>query len=357
MGKIFLPDRLPDTVRILLDEDAWFERYQALLLGIVNTKFGRELLCIPKNYGHIVKMTKNSVHFFVYQKGDRTELIVDVRVGTPWGNIIRLRWDQFTSFARYFVNDDPFNVLLSPATRFARSICASTLTVYPQPNTETVSVDGRCSCMDQASWSAAHDATDGTSANDSDTTHLAPYVEHGGSGYGIIKYFALFDTSSLTASASISSCVGSIYIQSLDSDAVNDGLDYINWYSSSPASNTAISTADFDQCGTTAFCDTNADLTGIATGAFKDFTFNASGLAAISKTSITKLSMREGHDVTNTTIGASTGISNGIIMRSADYSDVTSDPKLLITYTVVTFTLPQIERNAIRGVMRGAMRP
>jgi len=54
-------------------------------------------------------------------------------------------------------------------------------------------------------------------------------------------------------------------------------------------------------------------------------------LGWISKTSYTKLGLREGHDVTDVAPGSSTGIT-GLQIRTADYTGTASDPILEITY-------------------------
>ena len=55
---------------IQMEENLWFEIHQPLLLAMANTNFGRDLLCIPKEYPKAVKMTKNSVHFLISDDGN-----------------------------------------------------------------------------------------------------------------------------------------------------------------------------------------------------------------------------------------------------------------------------------------------
>lgn len=122
-----------------LNENMWFKFNQKLLLGIANTKAGRDLLCIPQEYPQIVLIKKNCVHALVKNDGTTATLIADFRIGAKFANVIRYRWDAFNAMARYYVNADLF---ASPLTRYAMSVHAATLTAYPDPNVETTTVDG-----------------------------------------------------------------------------------------------------------------------------------------------------------------------------------------------------------------------
>lgn len=138
----------------------------------------------------------------------------------------------------------------------------------------------------------------------------------------------LYDTSPLTSGATISSAIISLYKISV-SDSNNDGKDYVNIYSSNPASNTDLVGDDFNDVGTTAF-SSPIDL-GSIEATYNDFTLNASGLSAISKTGISKFSVREGHDVENTTIGGG-GQNNNFSFYGSNTAG--KEPKLVVTYTV-----------------------
>lgn len=219
------------------------------------------------------------------------------------------------------------------ADRFAPKLSFgfSTLTVYPNPDTETTSVDGYVEYADfsSATWAQVHDAADGTSAGDSNANGN---VGAGKvlTGFYIDRVFLLFDTSALTAGATISAAVLSVYVTT-KSNSDNDGQDYINVYTTTPASNTEITTADYDQIGTTAQA-TAIDLGAISTSAYNDWTLNATGLSNISKTGVSKFGLREGHDAENAAIA--TG-ENYFTMQFADTADTTQDPKLVITYTAI----------------------
>ena len=158
-------------------------------------------------------------------------------------------------------------------------------------------IDGQTQINNQSTWAAAHDATGASTVNDSAAERHTAYVSM---GYNISRAFFLFDTSTMTDSDAITSATFSIYITGV-SDQDNDGQDYLVTAASSPASPTALSTADFDDVGSTAFSDT-VDISNISTGQYTDWTLNASGRAAINKAGITKFSQREGHDMENSAV-------------------------------------------------------
>ena len=42
-----------------VNEDFWFQHWQPILLWMVNTPYGRDLLCIDKNFPPIIEIRKN----------------------------------------------------------------------------------------------------------------------------------------------------------------------------------------------------------------------------------------------------------------------------------------------------------
>lgn len=300
-----------------VDEDSWFQQNQKLLVSIANTDFGRDLLCIPKDFPKIAHIRKNCI---VAQIGDRT-FKADFRIGAKYARIIRASWDAFNSYARYFHTE---SVHASPLTRYALSVSALTLTAYPDPNAETTSVDGFVeNYADPGVFATMNAASAGTSINDSATYLTAQNSKPGAADFNLQRAFVLFDTSALTASANISSAVVSIY-GTFKADANTDSLRLV---ASTPASNTALVTGDWDQLGTTALAS-DITLASFSTTGYNDFTM--SDLTAVSKTSITKLGFRTTKDIAAT---APTG-SNYAQFDSADKALTTSDPKIVATYTV-----------------------
>lgn len=220
-------------------------------------------------------------------------------------------------------------------------MCA-TLTVYPDPNVESTSVDGITTRSGVDEAMATIRAGAGTSATDSGAA---------GSGLALVasttsnqfkqlnRPIFLFDTSALGAGATISAAVKSVFGSGTNGNGLSGEASANSvavLVASTPASNTALVAGDYSQFGSTDF-GRSAQQNAWNTAAYNDITLNASGLAAISKTGITKFALRHGWDFDNTITGLThvNDAEQTLEMKFADTADVTSDPKLVITYTAV----------------------
>lgn len=210
---------------------------------------------------------------------------------------------------------------------------AATTTCMPDPNVEVSTVDGRIINSD-AVWSTARSAAAGTSANDSANIINVNAQEAG--NYFIYRSIVLFDCSAIPDTDVISAAT-----ITLTSDTTRDGGEANSFVvivgASNPASNTAVVADDFDQVGTTTMSD-SADLTSWTSGTQFVFTLNASGIANVSKTGISKFGIKTGHDVNDVAPGA--GVESGIDIRSADYAGTSSDPLLTVTHAPASPFLP-----------------
>lgn len=209
-------------------------------------------------------------------------------------------------------------------------------TFYPDASVESTSVDGfsvyNTGGAGGSSWATAHGATDGTSTSDSSTSLEVESREYDDTAgrFEIERAFTLFDTSAIPDTDPINSATISLYV-TVKINTDNDGTDYINVYTTTPASNTAIVNADYDAIGTTAQA-TAIDIGSISTSAYTDWTLNATGEGNISLTGITKFGFREGHDAENVAIA--TDGRNIIGTSSADQTGTTQDPKLVVDHGV-----------------------
>jgi hypothetical protein len=160
---------------------------------------------------------------------------------------------------------------------------------------------------------------------------------------------ALFDTSTLTSSASISAAVLSFVSNSV----TNNYTDSTAVSSSSPASNTSLVAADHNiaNLGSTSFgALANASINTDGT-TYNDITFNSDGRSAISKTAISKFALRFLGDITNTPYAGGLATGNNVTMFLADNTGTSKDPKLVITYTLL---LPNIK--TLKGLAKGSVK-
>lgn len=368
MSKFWLPtEAQARDIRILMNEDTWFSAHQELLLSMANTNFGRDLLCIPKDYPLIVKIEKNCIHALLeyHGKNQPSVFMADFRIGAKWANVIRNRWDQFNSYARYFKANGNCDVHMSPLVRYARAVCIDTLTAYPDPNPETTTVDGTVhygTVGTGTSWSSHHDSTTGSPSDDGTGTggYQGKWIYADAYPFWrIMRGFFLFDTSSLGSSATISAATGSLYFSGTIRNNWNNGTySKYTWCASTPASNTSLAAGDFDNVGTTHFV-TDIAISALTQDTYNVFTMNASGLAAIDKVGVSKFAVRLNWDIDNSSPPSSFNDNgDGGVVLLADTAGTSSDPKLIVTYTsVAALTETMLNRTPIRGAMRGTMRP
>ncbi len=214
-----------------------------------------------------------------------------------------------------------------------------TSTFYPDPDPETSTFDdtvinSKAGGTNQETWDEWHDATTGTVVPTDEANHLARSGYWGG-GYLGARGFLLFDTSSIPNDAILNSAKVQVYITYTE-NSDNDGDDFIVFVSgANPASNTSLSTADFDQCGSVnspTEIGTRFDITSATTSSYNDL--HITTLSEINKTGITKLCAREGHDVLDSRIDGSMDSYNAIYVYFAERTGTSQDPKLVVTYTV-----------------------
>jgi len=171
-------------------------------------------------------------------------------------------------------------------------------TFYPDADPETKSVDGLVGHQITASgggtW-AALIASPGNVSYDSVAT-WGPVTWRADTTTDkwdmLYRGVYLFDTSSIPNNARIISAILSIYGVRKENPGSIANIK-VNVYSAAPASNVALADGDFDSLGATPLSDTDIAYDDWSLTGYNDFILNAAGRAAISKTGITKLGIRE----------------------------------------------------------------
>lgn len=201
-------------------------------------------------------------------------------------------------------------------------------TVYPDPSPETTSVDGHVGRLaSDLTWSAARNTADGTVSGDSDATvYLSSEFRSGTSAYEITRGYYLFDTSSITDTDSIDS--GTFSLMNLADNSATEALGLIQ---TSPASDTAIATGDYDALTLNTPTEGATRVSSFTNNTYMNFTLNASGLSWVSKTGISKYGIRFAGDIDDSSPGARSYRS----VAHAETASTTSDPKLAITHSTV----------------------
>ena len=156
----------------------------------------------------------------------------------------------------------------------------------------------------------------------------------------------LFDTSALPDSAIISSAVLGLYVKS-KSDPVTAITPDTNVYAVSPASDTTIAAADYQTVVKGTQFATTISYAAINAGAYNDYTFNASGIAAVDKTGVSKFSILNAeYDASAGTPTWSSDTEHRIDYWTSD-KGAGYEPKLVVTYdpppTVLTLAASSVE--------------
>ena len=199
------------------------------------------------------------------------------------------------------------------------------------------------------SWDVVHDKTVGTGVDYTGTVEYA-FVIRGGGGIAcqIYRSFIPIDTSALPTGAVISAATLNLYIHSIAESCDDDAQAYSTVVQTTQASTNSLITEDYDQCGavdnpTKGSNDINT-VAGLTVDAWGVWTLNAAGRSWIVDDGITKLGIREGHDIED--ISSAVCSYNWANFRSSEYADTASDPYLSVTYTTPTTYVKTIQAKA-----------
>lgn len=219
----------------------------------------------------------------------------------------------------------------------------TTTTVYPDANVESTSVDAYMVRNNGGGGSTEAFSTiragAGTGSDDTAASSIAADL-FAGSGAAntyqtLYRAIYVFDTSSIPDTDSISAATISVCSRSTKVDQLG-GNGAVGITDGTSASNTAIANSDFESnTSGTRNADTDIDVgSWAADSVYNDWTLNATGIANISKTGVSKFTTKLGFDIDNTTTGLTWGSSGEILARSynADKAGTSCDPKLVVTH-------------------------
>lgn len=333
-----------------------FDKYQKYLLAFANTKYGRMYLELEKwakvkhNY-KIVKITPDSVHWWTGEYSKKGRRIYQA-VFFPKSQYLK-KFDLALTgldIASRNIKKILYPDLVIPhyagltTVNWLPLVMYNSLTSYPDAHAESTSVDGHVG-MDYVAHNGPNWATikaaAGTTAVDNETSGgIYMQCDYAGDDNCYLNFYrpiTLFDTSDLTASASVISATLSFY-GALKTNT-NSYTPSINVFSSVPADNTALAAGDYDSLGTTALSNTSIAYADWSTTGYNDFALNTSGLDSISKIGITKLSYR---DVTyDTGAGTPTWAAEAYFQVYTYFADNGSNkPKLVVNYILPKSPLP-----------------
>lgn len=203
----------------------------------------------------------------------------------------------------------------------------ATVTIYASPDAYLFN--------DNASSWAALRAEAGSNIDQASATE-ATLIGEKATNWNLARNPYVFDTSVLGAGATINSAVFSLK----STTSTGNGTETTNPANGAlvgvtPANPASLAATDFSTFGTTRYADSDVTRSAFANGSatYKDWTLNATGIAAINKTGVTALGIRPSNDFSDAT--APTARSFAIGYFSADATQ-TNRPKLVIDYTAAS---------------------
>lgn len=219
-----------------------------------------------------------------------------------------------------------------------------TLIKYPDPSGGSpATCDGRAKqwyAAENTAWATIIAGAGQSATRNADDAYIGILGGTTSAGWKqLIRGFFLFDTSAIGADATISATVLSLYGTS-KGDGLSSGAN-IDIYTSAPASNTVIATGDFDSAGAVSQTGNPISYANFSAAGYNNFTFNATGRGNVSKTGISKFATRNAnYDVAATAPPWASAGDTWIAGYYADQAGTTTDPKLVVTYTLEEITPP-----------------
>ncbi len=329
----------PELVHLI--DDLWFPTEQPTLLHLLNGETARDVrqllridLNIPTSTP-IVKISKNAVTARIGE----FQWVSDFRIGAKWGNVIRTFWDEYKEYADYIEAKFWKEQRYREWQRGLVAVGGGQDTFFPNADPETDTVDGWARNQGDATWASIRGAATGSAISD-DSGALFVRIACSGDVSGtddwddFVRAFILFNTGD-----TIDGNIVDAASQGFTLNSVTDNFTAaIRLVTSSPATDTAVVTADYDQLGTVAQA-TDLALSGLNTddSTYNDFTLNSTGLGNISTSTgdpITRFGYVLDHDADD---AEPTAVNNEIStcnnINTAETAGTGQDERLVVTHS------------------------
>lgn len=326
----------------------WFERHQSKLCWLLNNKvtkrWFRYLLRITKHdIGYkkpIIQILPNcyTVYNSKYKKG--------IKVTTDFRTHDKYSKRLYYAFQPLWWALHAWDWLVADRFIPRLSFGFATLTVYPDANPETTTFDGYIQRDGVNETFGTIRGGAGTSWDDASASGQFTRLDSTSTSNQyqvLLRTIFLFDTSSLTTKATITAAT-----LSLEGSTKQNGLGSpeLHIAGATTVSNTTFNAADFAAVSRTSFA--SVSYASYNTSGYNNFALNGSGVANVSKTGISKFSAQSDWDINNSFTGAWVSFEiSSLSGRFADTSGTTSDPKLVVEYSVPNVYFKNYLRPAI----------
>lgn len=218
-------------------------------------------------------------------------------------------------------------------------IMFTTSTFYPDPHTESTSVDGYAGATGSQTWASIRGAA-GNEASDAGNADCCVILRSSSTTNEWDlerRLITLFDTSAIDDTDTITAATYSLYILNSPVAFADVYVDSASLVTSAPASNTQVVSGDYDSLGATKQASdvtlASIGLLAVA-GGYADWTLNGTGLGNISKTAVTKFGLRLTSDCDNVEPTWAAGDQRSQFSQAmAEATGTTTDPKLVVTHS------------------------
>lgn len=300
----------------------WFKYHQRKLVWFANTRFGRYTLRIHGKRSSVGKhrITRIEPHAIQWKDGDK--VVWEFRTHAKFSKRL------YHAFKPFWYVLHAWDIGIANNLDYALNVGFDTLTVHPDADPETTTVDGHTGRSSVDETFSTIQAAAATFANDSSDNILVRLSASSTTDqFDVLqRMIFLFDTSPVDDDFALDSATLSLFGVAVVADF---GVGTLHICSSNPASDTSLVTADHTTLGSTSFG--NVSTSSYATGSYNDISLNASGIAAVTKTGISKFGARSGYDISASFTGS--WMSAGDLTFNADSADepgTTQDPKLVV---------------------------
>jgi hypothetical protein len=208
-------------------------------------------------------------------------------------------------------------------------VSADTLIVYPS---DTQNGEVWQQLAGSKTWAETRDGAGSNVANSTSTITASVFSESTTTWYWIKRTWFTINTSDIPDTATVDSAVLSLWRNDNGHNALTSDPHYgITGFS--PASSTGGAViGDYDSFGSTRYI-TDVARSGQTAYVYNNYSFNAAGISAISKTGFTNIMFRESSDIDNTPYTPGSYKDNTDSFQGSAYTGTSRDPFITITYT------------------------
>lgn len=329
----------------MLFDKNWFLKHQKKLLWCLNAPlvsiWFRWLLCINGNRSSVGKnkitaILPNAIFWGDKKKGKKIERHFEFRTHSKFSK--RLYYGLKPLWYLFHFTDwlvlDRYAIKFNPNISFGFTNFGPVFPDPGDPGTTSTSGDVSRGVAIDETWANIR-ANAGDGHRTSNGANSAVFLEANTTSghYDLQRRFVmLFDTSSIGGGNTVTSATVSMWGR--NANAAGLGSTFIEIVKPGPASNTTLANADYN----IASWDMTAQATHLAWASwtaaqYNDFALNATGLANVAITGITKLGSTSDLDMNNTTPTWASTAADSQGTYDAGQTGTSNDPKLAGVYT------------------------